>query len=322
MAVNISVLGNCDDAVLFWQTAKRIPDCWGFAIEREKKLDDGKVQRLILDNRMGFKKHKPRRGDHRPSTVWPFQRYWWADHSANNGDTVRYRVTPMVHSDEDEKLQELVTDQSDWTEWLTLSGGKSDGYSSFFNRGLVISQFMARYLEDLRRKEGLETRKDALKAFKDSLSDHELPIRRFLAGELRVRMLELLEWAKKDGRQVFAALYELEDDELVEGLAALKGRAHVVLANGSITKTKSETSAEARKRDQNKRARKALKDAGVEVLPRFVSPGALGHNKFLVVTAKKKSDPKPLLVWTGSTNWTTTGLCTQINIVLADPEKL
>jgi phosphatidylserine/phosphatidylglycerophosphate/cardiolipin synthase-like enzyme len=42
----------------------------------------------------------------------------------------------------------------------------------------------------------------------------------------------------------------------------------------------------------------------------MVSPGALGHNKFLVATDAKKN---ARAVWTGSTNWTSTGLCTQIN---------
>ena len=36
----------------------------------------------------------------------------------------------------------------------------------------------------------------------------------------------------------------------------------------------------------------------------------LAHNKFLVVCEPAKS---PQLAWTGSTNWTMTGLCTQVN---------
>ena len=40
-------------------------------------------------------------------------------------------------------------------------------------------------------------------------------------------------------------------------------------------------------------------------IDRFISPGPLGHNKFLVRTG---STGHPLSVWTGSTNWTPTGL--------------
>lgn len=308
MSIDVSLIANCDDAVVFWRIAQPIKDCWGFAIEREKKLDDGTIERKTLDNRTGFESDKPKSGDHRPSTEWPFQRFWWADFSANMGDTVRYRVTPVIHRDG--ALHELVSDRSGWTAWTELSGGKTDGYESYFNRGLVISQFMARYLEDLRVKKGLDTRKEALKAFKDNLDDHELPIRKFLAGALRDRMLKILADAKKKGHHVFAALYELADEELVDALKSLKSRAHVVLANGSITAKKGEGAANARKRDENKTARAALKAAKVEVFNRFVSPGALAHNKFLVVCDKNEN---PLAVWTGSTNWTATGLCTQIN---------
>jgi phosphatidylserine/phosphatidylglycerophosphate/cardiolipin synthase-like enzyme len=42
----------------------------------------------------------------------------------------------------------------------------------------------------------------------------------------------------------------------------------------------------------------------------MVSPRALGHNKFLVICDAKN---KPRWVWTGSQNWTKTGLCTQAN---------
>lgn len=308
MSVQIEVIANCDDAVVFWKVAKRIPDCWGFAIEREQKLDDGTVQRITLDNRKGFEDDAPRPGDHRPSTQWPFQRFWWADHLVNLGDTVRYRVCPIVYAYG--ALKELVSERSAWTPWTTLSAGGKDGFFSYFNRGLVISQFMARYLERLRVANGLKTRKQALSLFKQSIGDHELPIRHFLAGALRTRMLDLLAAAKKGKQHVFAALYELDDEELVDALAALGSRAHVVLANGSITAKKGEGVAKARKRDQNKAARAALRAAKVEVFDRFVSPGALGHNKFLVIADTNR---KPLSVWTGSTNWTPTGLCTQIN---------
>ena len=45
----------------------------------------------------------------------------------------------------------------------------------------------------------------------------------------------------------------------------------------------------------------------------------LGHNKFMVITDEGK---KPLCAWTGSTNWTPTGLCTQINngLLVNDPQ--
>lgn len=308
MTIKTAIVVNCDDAVLFWGIEKPIKDCWGFAIERERSDAAGGVRRITLDNRTGFAKDHPQSGAHRPSTVWPFQRFWWADHSVNTGDRARYRVTPMIY--ESGVLHEQIDGQSNWTPWVELSGIVADKWSLYFNRGLVISQFMSRYLEDLRKREGLASRKETLAVFKKSLDEHELPIRRFLGGVLRERMLDLLKEARQKRWHLFGALYELEDDELVGAIEKLGRRAHIVLANGSIEKKKNETSAEARKRDQNSSARARLRKAKAEVFDRFVSPGALGHNKFLVLANR---DAKARAVWTGSTNWTKTGLCTQIN---------
>ncbi|HEX5045506.1 MAG TPA: phospholipase D-like domain-containing protein [Gammaproteobacteria bacterium] len=311
MTTEINVIANCDDAVVFWIVDQPIANCFGFQLERERSLADGSVQRLVLDNRVGFEKDNPAPGDHKPSSQWPFQRFWWADHSVNSGDRVRYRVTPMVFNGG--HLVEKIDARSSWTPWTELSGDAGDHMSAFFNRGLVISQFMARYLEKLRVDNGLATREDALKLFKKNLDDHEQPIRKFLSGALRDRMLELLKTAKTEKHHVYGALYELEDDELLTALEGLKSRGHIVLANGSITPKKGESTAEARKRDQNKAGRKRLRDAGLEVINRFISPGALGHNKFLVLAKGTAAAPKPFAAWTGSTNWTKTGLCTQIN---------
>lgn len=310
MPVQIFATANCDDVVIFWRIDKPLPDCWGFAIEREAKQDGGGVLRTTLDNRIGFKADNAKSGDRRPSTEWPFQRFSWADHTVDTGDKVRYRVVPVIH--DGTHLTENIGERSGWTPWLVVSSDAGADVTSCFNRGLVISQFMARYLEKLRVDEGLATLKAALQRFKDRIGDHELPIRRFLSGVLRTDLIRILTDARKKKQHVFGALYELEDEELVGQLGKFGSRGHLVLANGSITKKKDETSAQARKRDQNKAARKTLGDKKLEIHNRMISPGALGHNKFLVLT-NGATPPKPLAVWTGSTNWTKTGLCTQTN---------
>jgi hypothetical protein len=307
----VSVIANCDDALVFWSIERPIPDCWGFAIEREREVAGRSPVRSYLHNRMGFARDDPKPGDTRPSNEWPFQRFSWTDHSVDAGDRVRYRIVPMVH--DGSELRQASNERSKWSPWLELSAAAGPGTSVFFNRGLVISQFMARYLERLRLDHGLKTRRDALVVFKKSLSRHEEPIRRFLSGVLRTELLDLLQRARTAKQHVFGALYELEDEEIVLALGRLGARGHIVLANGSIQKKTDETTADARKRDQNKKARAALRKSKLEVFRRMISPGALGHNKFLVFTDAQQ---KPRAVWTGSTNLTTTGLCTQINNAL------
>jgi phosphatidylserine/phosphatidylglycerophosphate/cardiolipin synthase-like enzyme len=177
-----------------------------------------------------------------------------------------------------------------------------------------MSQFMARFLKE---------KNLTLSQFKSLIKDEDdKTIRHFLSGDLRLALLNELDTALKKGGQVFAALFELSDDELIEALGKLKSNANVVLANGSVQKAKGETAADARRRDENEAARKTLLKKGVDVKVekdnRFISPGALGHNKFLVRTDKKGN---PISVWTGSTNWAPTGLCTQVNngILIENP---
>ena len=311
MPVQVTAVANCDDVVVFWRVDTPIDDCWGFAVEREQKLSDGTVARKTLDNRVGFKKDDPKPNDKRPSTEWPFQRFSWADHQVDTGNRVRYRVVPMIH--DGTQLQQLISERSRWTPWLDVSSHTADGASVCFNRGLIISQFMARYLERLRVDEGLDTLKQALAHFKSTIDDHELPIRRFLSGVLREELLTMLDEAKRQGHHIYGALYELEDKELIGALARFRANGHLVLANGSIQKKTGETSEQARKRDQNKAARTELRSRGLEIHDRMISPGALGHNKFIVVARKTATAVQPIAVWTGSTNWTATGLCTQTN---------
>jgi phosphatidylserine/phosphatidylglycerophosphate/cardiolipin synthase-like enzyme len=126
------------------------------------------------------------------------------------------------------------------------------------------------------------------------------PFRNYLTGPLGARLFALLDDVAKDKREIYAALYELEDEQLEAALEKIGERADVVLANGSVKKKGA---------DQNSEARERLLEK-IDLHDRMVSPRALGHNKFLVIC---DNDRKPRWVWTGSQNWTKTGLCTQAN---------
>lgn len=309
MPAKLKVYVNEDDALLFWSITKPIAGCRGFAIEREKTNSKGKRTKEFLMNRTGFAEDaqvQPVAGEKalmKPSTEWPIQRFSWTDHGAETGDTVSYRVIPVIRNPEGE-LELLESQASALSKPRVLGTSTKGPFKPFFNRGFVMSQFMARFLDE---------RKLTLKEFKKNISDKDdKTIRQFLAGDLRRALLEQMQTALKEKTEVFAALFELSDDELITALCALGSKAHVVLANGSVQKEPGETSKQARLRDENKAARKRLTQAGVNVaMPdRFLSPGALGHNKFLIRMGK---DGKPLVAWTGSTNWAPTGLCTQVN---------
>jgi hypothetical protein len=66
MAVNIkiAVYTNSDDAFVAWAPSDFIPECRGFLLERARKT--GAVEKVgPVENRVGFKKDKPKSGDHR-----------------------------------------------------------------------------------------------------------------------------------------------------------------------------------------------------------------------------------------------------------------
>ncbi|HEU4599037.1 MAG TPA: phospholipase D-like domain-containing protein [Solirubrobacterales bacterium] len=306
MAVELSVLQNSDDALLVWSVPEAIDDCVGFAVRRELTRD-GKTTASWLDNYVGFVGEKHAEGECRPSTEWPFQGFTWTDHGLDSGDSARYRVVPVLR-DPDGHLHRADGRRSEWAEGRKASST----YLPYFNRGDVMSQFIAHYLKQTGQ---------SLAQFKDTISDEDdHTIRQFLAGDVRVQLLALLAETRERGGELYAALYELSDPELIDALVALGPRAHVVLANGSISQHKGEPLTTARKRDQNKGSRARLIAGAVDVEEpnRFISPGALAHNKFAVFT---DAAGKAKYAWTGSTNWSPTGLCTQLNNALLVRDK-
>lgn len=288
MGIEIDTFTNGDDVFVHWRAPAPIEDCLGFAVHRKR---NGKA--TVLNNYIGFVGDD--RSSPQSSNDWPTQRFRWIDHLADQGDRVSYKVVARIGTD----FHDLRDGEaSDWSAPLTVGpGGK---VAVYFNRGIVASQWVSRLLGGgdttaMNKKLG-----EVIKTAGD-------PVRAALSGYARLRLLELLASAKSSGAHVYASLYELDDPELVPALSALKSRAHVVLANGSKPGE-----------DENSESRAALAAAGVKVFDRMVPSGHLSHHKFLVIT--DAGDPR--WVWTGSTNWTKTGLCTQANnaLVVDSPE--
>jgi phosphatidylserine/phosphatidylglycerophosphate/cardiolipin synthase-like enzyme len=287
--ISIKGFTNEDDTLVVWTADAPIPDCLGFAIERRSA--GGATH--TLRNYVGFPTQD---GSSRPSTEWPFQRWKWTDHGVSAGDRVAYRVTAMVGTPD----HLAAGPASDWTEELVAEAGSPIG--AHFNRGIVASQWVARRL-------GADTVENHPRSLLDAIKHPGDPLREELSGELRKAILELLDAAIASGDEIYAALFELSDPELIGRLVSLGQRAHVVLANGAHAKAPGQPA-----EDENAAARATLTGV-VDLHDRMVHSG-LAHNKFLVVVRAGT----PVLAWTGSTNWTPGGLCTQANnaLVIAD----
>jgi phosphatidylserine/phosphatidylglycerophosphate/cardiolipin synthase-like enzyme len=274
---------NSDHVFIAWKLDAPIPGCRGFALKR-RLSSSGDV--TVLDTWVGFAGDTAPSGTKQPSTDWPIQRFMWSDYDPPR-DEVSYQAVPLT-GDKDH-LTEDPANATGWSDPVTVGPDVGDGISAFFNRGVVATQWLSRALRD---RGG-----PARPALTQAISTPGDRIRSFLGGSVLWQLPRLLSDALASGGEIHAALFELDDPQLIEALQAFGPRAHVVLANG------------ADQPDENSAARTALRGKDVDVHDRLVSSSHFAHNKFLVVS----DQTGPVAVWTGSTNWTMTGLCTQSN---------
>lgn len=294
--MKVKVYHNGDDVFIAWKPTGLIPDCRGFALFRRRNDVEE-----IVSTWVGFVDQDHQAGERRASTNWPIQKYQWTDYMANPGDKLQYRVLPMVGPNKD-NLRPNAALASHWTAEITLSHEVQPNIQAYFNRGIVAAQWVSRRLGVT--DTDLKTAK--LRKVINTPGD---PLRAYLYGPLGKQLVEILTTAANEKREIYAALYELDDEQLIAILESFGQQAHLVLANGSVKK---------KGQDQNSAVRKRLA-AKIDVHNRMVAPHALGHNKFLVICDEQN---KPRWVWTGSQNWSMTGLCTQANnsVLIDDPE--
>lgn len=287
MKPKIKVYFNNDQVILVWKYSKAIKNCIGFAIYRRLNNESADVAEPIT-NRVGFHDENYRKGDQRPTTEWPVQRFLWTDYTVRHGEKVSYKIVPMLLDDD-----ELIKDDensSEWTKPVKVETGKEIG--AYFNRGVVSSQFFSKmlYNSDIENKN-----------VQSVIEGGANKLRNFLGGYLAGQLFKILDEIIEDKElTVYAALYELRQKDLIKKLKKVGKRANVVLANGAFKK---------KKEDKNKLSRKELRKGKVNVFNRIVGTRHFAHNKFLVIC----ENGKPKRVWSGSTNWTPGGLFSQVN---------
>ncbi len=293
MTIHILAYANSDDALIAWR-----PDPWqdawiGFALW---KRDVKTGVETPIHNRIPAKKGGPPVPINGISSVAsPIRRCIWFDHGINPGDRVQYRVVPMIPAATAGKFHAVPAAASGWSEPVDATSDAGDGFAAVFNRGIIMSQVVSRFVQG-------DVTVARLKKLKTQLAQAGFPARRYLAGQARHVLLDFLARAHTRGSDIYAALYEVNDRELIDGLKAFGSHGHVLLGNGSATLATLATE---------------LRTAGLVVHERDLSKAGRSspsvHNKFVV-----EVDPHagPVRVLTGSTNWTVTGLCTQLNNVL------
>lgn len=175
-----------------------------------------------------------------------------------------------------------------------------DGVRATFTNGILAGQWLKHAIESAGEPLTVGT-------IRKEIADRSSKIRAYLTGDvLDTLVLFLRDDRYKEGK-LRLALYELGDDELVTALIENKDRIEVILSNSS--KDRGGTKWDA----GNQNARKTLKQAGVTVHDRMFNNSHIGHNKFAVWLDQTG---QPRAVVTGSTNWTSTGICGQSNNAL------
>jgi len=293
MTIAVKAYANADDVLIAWQPDQWSNDWVGFQLERR---NDTTQQIAVVANRIP---PKPGQGPVQPtgvaSTQSPIRRCIWTDHGAVLTDKVSYRVTAMKTAAGGAFALDSGS-ASDWTVPVIASGDAGNGLHAYFNRGTLMSQIVSRFVND-------NVTEASLRTFLANLATPGFQARHYLAGDALPQILGFLHDADLRGSAIHAAIYEMNDRELVDALKPFGKRGHVLLGNGGATKPW---------------VAQELTAAKLEVRHRDLSHHGLSspsvHNKFVVESdAAGKSASRVL---TGSTNWTTTGLCTQLNNVL------
>ena len=289
---NAVAFADNDVIVVAWSYGHKLPSCMGFAVVRI----DAAGKETPLPSMAVFPGFRRKPGQ--TTDQFPVQKFYWKDPFARlvaqktGSRKFRYKVVPLEGPPG--KLTPMtvgfaVSNEVEITPVLTPS------LRAYFNRGLISTQRVSEALH------GHPSKPSLLKA----VAKPDDALRKSLAGDMLAALLDFVARADKGGK-LYAALYELGDDELIAALEKAGRKLHIVLSNPKPSDKQSASGLT----DGNDAARKALRVTAGEMVDRMLPNNQIGHNKFIVYVDK---NGKPSAVLLGSTNWTSTGLCTQTN---------
>jgi phosphatidylserine/phosphatidylglycerophosphate/cardiolipin synthase-like enzyme len=281
-------LANNDIAIIAWTFGGKLTGCLGFAVYR---IDVRAGTETCLPAMATFEGQDA--GPGRTTADDPVQKFFWKDVYAKRGGVYKYRVVPMTGRPG--KLQPmpygpLVSNQ------IHLSPDYGV-LSAYFNRGILATQATAHALTAAGNGASMLS---TLKSHIDKPGD---PLRAELAGQMIEALTTLPDEAAGSRAELYCALYEFEDPEVIGHLAALKDSLNLILSNMPATgKGRQKTD------DSYAAQRQQIKAAGARVVDRFMPDRHIGHNKFQVLV---KDTTQAVLF--GSTNVTANALCAQTN---------
>jgi len=302
---NAIAFANNDVITVAWSFGQKLDGCMGFAVYRI----DAHGKETALSAVAVFPGFKRVAGD--TCEKFPIQKFYWKDVYARlvaektGARAFRYKIVPL--SGEPGSLAPMHIPQVISNE-VEISARVSDTMHAYFNRGLISTQSISRALQGKPSKKGLL----------DHIVNPTDTLRASLSGDMVEALTDFVARAKSGGK-LYAALYELHDQELVPLLEEAGKKLSIVLSNAMEQEVRpvGEPKAEV---DGNQDARDRLTKTASAMFSRMLPNNQIGHNKF-VVYVDKTGHPRAVLF--GSTNWTPTGLCAQTNnTVVLDNAKV
>jgi phosphatidylserine/phosphatidylglycerophosphate/cardiolipin synthase-like enzyme len=331
---NAVAFANNDVITIAWSYGKRPDGCMGFALYRI----DAKGKETVLPSHAVFKGETIQPGQ--TTAQYPVQKFYWKDPYARlvaeqtRSFSFRYKVVPL--EGKPGNLRPMTTLPILTTNQVDLTAECSPSLSATFNRGLISTQHVSQALKGNLNKN----------QFVQKISNKTDQLRKDLSGDMVSTLTDFLKRTQKGG-EIYAALYELTDAELIASLVAVKQKLNIVLADivakpsknkQGLTGLAEKAPAPAGKKGktqksaakghpsqgaiaENDNARKQISSsAGTDkFLYRLPPSGHIVHNKFLIYVDSRN---KAQAVLTGSTNWTPTGLCAQTNNALVIDDSL
>jgi len=253
----------------------------GFAIHRKDNspgADDDEREGYWLRSFRTFEATDPEpvRGSLVSSRDHPIQSFLWGDYTAKPGREYAFKVIPVYGTPRRLRPGAPVR--------ITVTTENQDigHHAIYFNRGVAGSQAYAR-------------------KFGNRKPDRVPGAYRWLSRGLEEAILSFIGRAKSARYGLRVAAYEFSYPPVLDALAAASRRG----ADVRIIY-------DHRGNEPGDSSLRAIKNAGIEdlVTPRRASPSFISHNKFIVLVDRGR----PVEVWTGSTNFTESGIFGQSNV--------
>jgi phosphatidylserine/phosphatidylglycerophosphate/cardiolipin synthase-like enzyme len=269
----------------------------GFAFHREDKDES---EQYWLRGMRTFKSvyPNPPEGALVSTQEHPIQDFLWSDFTAKAGHKYVYTVVPVRGKPKNLEygtpVVVPVTTESE------VGKGPEGTHSVWFNRGLIGSQAYARDFnnKDPHKLKGAE--RDRAYAW--------------LSRHLFEAMRDFIRKAKDESYSIRAAVYEFSYEpiiaEFADALRRCKDIKIVYDARIKVVKGKKDPNEVKRVALTRSLLKKYKLDPESISTARVATPNAIAHNKFIVLL----KDGKAVEVWTGSTNFTESGIFGQSNV--------